>query len=71
MKKITDEEWNKLVKKYKDDPNKLRDYLRGLGYTEQEIEEIIKRIKRYLKSPIPPYVPVQFQEKHDEKQPEP
>lgn len=71
MKKFTDEEWNKLVKKYKDDPNKLRDYLRGLGYTEQEIEEIIKRIKRYLKCPIPPYVPVQFQEKHDEKQPEP
>lgn len=71
MKKFTNEEWNKLVKLYKDDPNKLRDYLKSLGYTEQEIEEIIKGIHRYLKRLIPlPFID-QPNESSDEEQFEP
>lgn len=67
MKKFTDEEWNKLVKEYKDDPKKLRDYLRSLGYTEQEIDEIINHIKRYL---IPSPILFHSSEEKGEDQPE-
>lgn len=70
MKRITDEEWKILAKKYKDDPKKLRDYLRSLGYTEQEIDEIINHIKRYIFRPIPSPIPFHSSEEKGEDQPD-